>query len=290
MGVGQNIPDKTDQSITKSWIMKNIFYLIALVLFVSCKEQQKSKNGNFVESGVIQLTAPSYSVDSVFFRKSSTIALNFRYPDAIIRYTTNGSDVSSSSPSYDKPIIIGNTSEINAKAFHPDFIESDQVTIKATKIGNNISDAIISVSPPPSKEYFGAGASTLVDLKKGTSKIRNVDTWLGFNATEVIIKAQFQEKMNLSKVTLSTFTSQGGWIFSPYMISIFSGTEQIGEYSNKDADKKEKTAMKMIEIPIEPNNEYKSIKIVVHALEQMPDWHPNKGSLPWFFIDEMIVE
>lgn len=269
--------------------MKYVVGIFFFVFFVSCQEQQKTQSGNFVESGAIQLTAPNYSVDSVFFGNSASVALHFRYPNATIKYTTDGTEVTDSSKLYKKPIVVKNTSKIKARVFHPDFAPSEETVVKVTKIKNNISDAIISVYPPPAKEYFGTGAITLVDLKKGTSKIRNVDTWLGFNATEVIMKAQFHVKLNLSKITLSTFTSQGGWIFSPYKVSVFSGTEQIGEYSNKDADKKEETAMKLIEIPIEPK-EYKSIKIVVHNLEKMPDWHPNKGSLPWFFIDEMIVE
>lgn len=270
-------------------MMKYVIGILVFAVFVSCQKQQKSQGGNFVESGTIQLTAPNYSVDSVFFSNSATVTLHFRYPNATIKYTTDGTEVTNSSTVYEKPIVVKNASKIKAKAFHPDFAESEEVIVKATKVKHNISDAIISVFPAPAKEYFGTGASTLVDLRKGTLKTRNVDTWLGFNATEVVIKTHLPKTLNLSKITLSTFTSQGGWIFSPYKVSVFSGTEQIGEYSNENADKKEEIAMKMIEIPIEPK-EYKTIKIVVHNLEKMPDWHPNKGSLPWFFIDEMIVE
>lgn len=269
--------------------MRYFIGFFAFVLIISCQNKQKLHNDVFVKSGTIQLTPPTYTVDSVFFNKSATLALNFRYPDAIIKYTTDGSEVTNTSSIYEKPITISKTLEIRAKVFHNNFVESNEITIKATKIKHDISDAIISVYPPPAKEYYGTGASTLVDLRKGTSKIRNVDTWLGFNASEAVIKTEFAKSLKISNITLSSFTSQGGWIFSPYMVSVFSGTEQVGQYSNKDADKKEETGMKMIEIPIEPK-EYKSLKIVVHNLEKMPDWHPNKGNLPWFFIDEMIVE
>jgi len=269
--------------------MKYFIGFLAFVFIISCQEQQKPDNNVFVKSGTIQLTPPSFSVDSVFFNNSATIALKFRYPDAIIKYTTDGSEVSNTSTTYKKPIVVSNTSEIKARVFHANFIESSEISVKATKIKNNISDAIVSVYPAPAKEYFGTGASTLVDLRKGTSKIRNVDTWLGFNTSEVVIKAQLTKPLKVSKITLSSFSSQGGWIFSPYMVSVFSGTEQVGQYSNKDADKKEEAGMKMIEISIELK-EYKSLKIVVHNLEKMPDWHPNKGNLPWFFIDEMIIE
>lgn len=269
--------------------MKYSLGLLTIILLISCQEKQKVQSADFTSSEIIQMAAPKYVVDSAFFRNSAAIDFKFRYPNAIVRYTTDGTEVTSAAKAFEKPIVVNKTSAIKAKVFHPDFTESEEVIIKVTQIKNDISNATLTITPEYAKEYSGVGNKTLVDLKKGTFKTRSVDTWLGFNASEVVIKAKLQSEIVLSKIKLSTLTTQSGWIFSPHTVSVFSGTEQVGQHTNTAADKKEETAMKVIEIPVKPQK-YKTLKIVVHSLEKMPNWHASKGLRPWFFIDELILE
>ena len=32
------------------------------------------------------------------------------------------------------------------------------------------------------------------------------------------------------------------------------------------------------------------VKVVIQHLEAIPQWHPGKGTPPWLFIDEILIE
>lgn len=73
------------------------------------------------------LSAPTAAPAAGAYTGNATVTLSAA-AGATIRYTTNGSDPTASSPLYSAPLVIGATTTLKAKAFHPDHATSPAST------------------------------------------------------------------------------------------------------------------------------------------------------------------
>lgn len=72
--------------------------------------------------------APSFSVSSGFYGSAQKVAITTALEGGIVRFTTDGSEPSSRSQQYVRPLIIDSTSVIRAKGFHPGYLDSETKT------------------------------------------------------------------------------------------------------------------------------------------------------------------
>jgi alpha-tubulin suppressor-like RCC1 family protein len=77
------------------------------------------------------LAAPVFSPGTGTYTSEAVVSLS-ALAGATIRYTTNGSAPTTSSPVYGIPLVLTATTPINAKAFHPDYIASATSTATYT--------------------------------------------------------------------------------------------------------------------------------------------------------------
>ncbi|MGB5499782.1 MAG: chitobiase/beta-hexosaminidase C-terminal domain-containing protein, partial [Maribacter sp.] len=211
------------------------------------------------------------------------------FPNSEIRYTTNGTAVEPNSQIYNDPIKLNHTATIKAKVFHHDFKSSEQSTLQITQIANNISDATIKLEPQANENYKGLGAAGLIDGQKGSLQFRSGREWIGFQTSPVTITIDLKNSIDLSLLKVSCLQNQGAWIFAPKKITVFSDSEQVGEVTIENASNNQENQLKIIPVPIE-NGTYSKLKIMVYSLSEIPQWHQGKGTLPWLFLDEILVE
>ncbi|NKI25720.1 hypothetical protein HCG49_04005 [Arenibacter sp. 6A1] len=263
-----------------------VAYLFVCLLF-AC--QDSPKTNNFASTETFQLASPILEVDSALFKNSATVALLFNVPNTVLRYTTDGKEVSMDSEVYKKPITVKKSALIKAKAFHIDYWPSDESVIQIAKIKNNISHAAIKVSPSPHPNYSGMGPESLIDMQKGSIQFRKGDKWLGFQSDIITIDLKLDKEIPASKVYISTLIDQMSWIFSPDYISIYANNKQIGSKYLKDSETQIGQKLQYIEVPVTESN-YNQLRILVHSLEKIPSWHQATGMQPWIFIDEILIE
>lgn len=84
--------------------------------------------GNRVMVDVYSNLAPSISPNGGTFPPGQAISLSFETSDATIRYTTNGSNVTSSSPIYSAPFMLNANTIVKARAFKTGMIDSGQTS------------------------------------------------------------------------------------------------------------------------------------------------------------------
>ncbi len=247
------------------------------------------KNTNFLKTDEVQLAPPRIAIDSLLFIQSATVQLSAGSEEATIKYTLDGSDVNSDAPDYTSPLAISSSTQIKVRAFHPEYSSSDTEERTLIKMSKDISGSEIMIQPDAHSNYAALGPQTLVDGRKGEFNFRSGNRWLGFQSDEVIMDLEFSEPTAVKKVFVGLLRDQGAWIFFPKTIEVKALEKSIGYFNVEQAGVEESKKMRFMEIPVE-QGEYDQITITIKALEGIPDWHPGKGTMPWTFVDEILIE
>lgn len=90
--------------------------------------------GNRTSMVVVPVSDPVFSPGGGTFMGSVSVTLKSSTAGATIRYTTNGSNVTSSSPIYSSALVLSNSTTIKAKAFKSGIADSAQVTAVFTEV------------------------------------------------------------------------------------------------------------------------------------------------------------
>ena len=133
----------------------------------------------------------------------------------------------------------------------------------------------------------------MIDRKKGTTNFRT-SHWMGFTGGDLTTLIEFEKKTNIQKVTASLLSDHGSWIFMPDSIEVYcsedgkdftlKNTKRLN--STKEGDT---TGLHFEEVTF-PKDKAKFVKVVLKNISSIPDWHDGKGTPPWLFIDEILIE
>ena len=241
-----------------------------------------------------QLAPPYLRYASVFFEKSTTVAMEFAQPGTQIHYTTNGQEPSERDPVYTHPIQLKKSlTTLKAKVFGAGFMPSATATATFYKKGL----AIDSISTPlPHERYPGTGAFSLIDGQGGNSSYLS-KTWMGFQSDDVMITLKLKKPKKVKQVLLHVLENQDAWIFQAQKISVFylvndpKGWMMIGTKTfSPEAQRATKASCQALLV----DTKYLKIKttdllVIIYPLAKLPDWHPGKGSPAWLFLDEVKV-
>lgn len=266
-----------------------IYWLAFLFLTLfACKEQTVSDT--FSATNILQLAPPQVQTDSLLFNEQARVNALFNMDGVQIRYTADGTEVTDNSTIYQNTLPVTEPSEFIFRAFHPDYLPSKPVSLRLLKIKQDVSTATVILEPQPNKNYSGNGPKGLVDLQKGTTQFRAGAHWLGFQGEQIKIGLRFKKETMISKLVISSLNDHGSWIFLPENIRVLGNdNQQIGMISVPVPTEVEPKAITLLNVPVAPGS-YKSIEVYIDLLEAIPQWHQGAGTLPFFFIDEILVE
>ena len=269
-------------------------FIISIVLFYSCSKKTtvpvQEITGDiqvqYLQEGQIQLAAPVIKVDSFLFKESAKIEMSFDVDDAQIFYAIGDDEVKE----YNKPIIIDKSCTLQAEVRKKAFIDSRTTFLQFKKVSINLSDSDISVSPTASDSYPGSGATSLIDLEKGTLNFRNGNQWLGFQSKIVDIDLRFPNAHAFDQVCLSMLSDEKSWIFRPDKIYLVLDGDTLSRLIVPKTQKNELANSSFWCVPVDQEKKCSKLKVVVESLNAIPDWHDGKGTPPWLFVDEIIVK
>lgn len=225
-----------------------------------------------------------------FFKKKALVIFDFRLAETALRFTTDGSEPTTTSSLYKKSIPIKNSSILKVKAFKNGFLPSETVTTKLIQLGERVEKAMIR--PEASKAYPGNGAATLIDQQAGSLNFRD-GNWLGYNQGPIIITLDLGEIKTVNEVIVSALTSAGSWIMPPTSIVIrgsFDGAHfMIDKEMNIPLLQQNDPSGKAYYNLALSGVKYRYIELLINPLSNLPDWHPGKGNAAWVFLDEIII-
>lgn len=144
----------------------------------------------------------------------------------------------------------------------------------------------------PSKSYNAGGALTLVDGIVGALPWRG-NEWVGFREKEIELIVDIGATRKIESIDLNFLSDQGSWIHLPQSVSFEIST-------NKQKWKQLKhSTLNVSEMKMSPGSHLpfgktigkkgRYLKIKVKPWEQIPEGLPGAGSLPWTFMDELIL-
>ncbi|WP_420401895.1 chitobiase/beta-hexosaminidase C-terminal domain-containing protein [Flagellimonas sp.] len=273
------------QSLTKS----NSLNLLLMALLYTGIASCQSEKTTFLSTDEVQLAPPSIKVDSALFIHSALVQVQLAENGSVLRYSLDGSPVNESASVYAQPIELLNSAEVRVRAYHPQFTASEERTMRVRKLKHDISQASVELETQPNASYPGNGTASLTDGQKGSVNFRQGGYWLGFQENEIGVKMKLDADFNPGKIILSMLQDQGSWIFLPQAVQVHSNGKIVGSKEITNSTISGEKQLQYIEIPVSQENN-QEFTISIHPLQKIPDWHPGKGTLPWTFIDEIIIE
>jgi len=223
--------------------------------------------------------------------KGAIILTLSTFDDAPIYYTTDGTEPTSDSKPYTKPIEITSTTEIKAVAIR----ETGKSRVYANAFNfNKATLKNVQLTHQPNKSYPGKGAITLVNGKRGSDSFGDGE-WLGYSATDFEAVIDLNEKTDLSKITMGTYVEAPSWIFgvTEYIVSLSDDGNSYKKvyHDNYPVITEEQAEAKIIDHVAEfDTDQARFIKINAKRTNPIPAWHAGKGNPGYIFIDEIIVD
>lgn len=266
--------------------MRTIYSLLAIAMLCQACISQNSINAS---TDNFPLSPPQLKVSSVFFDSITTVRISFDFPNAVIKYSLNSGAVNQNSKIYTAPFELTESAVIKAKVYHPDYLESDVVQVEVVKTSTEKTIQEITLTPDASENYPGLGATGLGDLVKGAEQFGGDKQWMGFQTDAISAAIKLNSNMEVSTLVLSVLTNQSNWIFAPAKIEVFNKGDKVGVMSNANSAIETSSGATFLRVAITKDT-YSEFTVVVYPLDEIPEWHQGKGTTPWFFIDEIIIQ
>jgi hypothetical protein len=268
-----------------------IFFSILLLLGYSNISSQKVQK--FAQLSDFQLAKPQIIYDQILFESENEIFLLLDNPGVEIRYSLDGTNPTSNSNLYRGPIKITQSTHLKALATHSEYQKSETAEMKFIQHNKKITAKSIQMDREPHQNYPGSGPESLMDLQKGTTNFRT-SHWMGFDGGDLVVTIELAEKMKVNKVITSLIFDPGSWIFLPAEILVYLSKngkkyKLAGMKALDQATPESTSGLEFISTAFKTKKS-KFIQMQIKSMSSIPDWHQGKGTPPWLFIDEIIIE
>jgi Chitobiase/beta-hexosaminidase C-terminal domain len=239
------------------------------------------------QTSLFELAPPVLKCPSGFFTDRTKVVILFNEPGTITRYTLDGSEPTSSSAAYTKPIELAESATIKARNFNSRFLPSQTASVTVTKMGKPLKRVGFT---SPSPNYKGNGPATLHDGKGGVAN-HSHPNWLGYSTDSVVFDVEAAKPFAATAVVLDIMNNDGAWIFPPDSVQVFAVNKgQSTMVATWKADgQKLGQGVQTIRIPLPGNINLFEWRILVFPVRSIEGDHPGKGQRGWFFTDEILV-
>jgi hexosaminidase len=222
---------------------------------------------------------------------SIVLELTSEQPSPEIRYSTDGTDPSTDSPLYDKPLKMTEKATVKAAIFREGKM-TGRISAKSINI-NKATGMKVQYNIPFSDRYRGHGDRTLVNGINGSGDF-NDGHWQGFEGTDMDVVVDLGQLTRITSVSSSFMAAVGSWIFLPRGVEYSSSADgsnftPLGTATTltDPADQGNTTETYFSSFPAV---EARYIRVFAHGQITCPPWHAGAGNRAWLFCDEIAVE
>ncbi|GAB3941616.1 chitobiase/beta-hexosaminidase C-terminal domain-containing protein [Spirosoma harenae] len=242
----------------------------------------------------IRLNPPQLK-NSPIFAQSTAIQLKHPIKGVEIRYTLDGTDPDSiHSPIMDGKVITTTSKTIKAKAYKSGWLSSPIATFDYYKsvYKPDSSDLLM----PLTSVHRAEGVKSFFDHKLGALNANSpawANNWLGVRKNDMVVMSEFKKPIHVTSVDLRTMIEPETGIFPPSTIEVWGGNSRdqlklLGTVHPTMPAEKSDPILKAIGCRFKPQA-ISYLKIVAKPVEQLPEWHGNKGKPALLLVDEIFI-
>ncbi|MGZ3777450.1 MAG: GH92 family glycosyl hydrolase, partial [Mucilaginibacter sp.] len=252
-------------------------------LFVQDLEKPVSKiTDSLIVSTPYFLNAPPT------FKKPFDLGIKSFDQDANIYYTVDGSNPTTASSIYAKPISISSNTTVKAIAVKngkTSFVDSGTFV----KIRDDIKLTLLTKYL---SNYPAEGDESLIDGLRGKVSWR-LGRWQGYQGNDLIAVIDMGQSKAVKSVSLGTLQDTRAWIVFPKTVEFWTSDDgtnyKLASTINTKVDVKDLNVQTQ-DFSALLNTKTRYIKVVAKQYGPLPDWHESKGQPSYIFADEIIIE
>ncbi len=180
----------------------------------------------------------------------------------------------------------------NTRATASSYIRGLNMVLKQNFYINKATSKNITLTHPPSKQYGGEGAFTLVNGVQNEKGLARSREFLGFSGTDCIATIDLGSSQSIQKITIHSFEQKASWIHPPAGASV-EISENGSDYRALQAtpetllDANKRTDQMIFRFP-STNARY--VRVSIRNLGTIPPNQAGAGNKAWLFVDEIEVE
>lgn len=230
-------------------------------------------------------------IQSVLVDNKHVVSLLSENSNAVIYYTLNGTEPSTTSFKYEKPFNISGTTTIKASMAVNDKIMTRKPAEQSFTSNKGIGQ-IINFSSTFSQYYPANGSSTLLDGIRGSKDISK--QWLAFNGVDMIATIDLQKSTLIRSIALGAIQNWQQWIFLPQWVKFEISEDginykEITIVQNEVSLTEKNTHLKDFKAELTPQKA-QYIRVTAKNLGKCPIGHPGENQASWLFVDEIMIE
>tara|TARA_R100000935_G_C2840369_1_gene170621 strand:- start:4855 stop:7182 length:2328 start_codon:yes stop_codon:yes gene_type:complete len=214
-----------------------------------------------------------------------SIALKSEFPQADIRFSLDGSDITSASEKYSAPVDIDRTTNIKAQVFK-DGKPVGAIFEKTIKYHKAVGKPVTYINKYHDS-YKGAEDLGMVNVVRGSKNFHD-GQWQGWLDNDMELVIDLESPTELEKISVGALENQGSGIYFPIQVEVFLSddgkTFRIAGSVKREYAANNGSELKDFVIEIGKQNA-RYIKVKATNLGTAPT-----GGGSWMFIDEVVVE
>lgn len=214
-----------------------------------------------------------------------SIALKSEFPQADIRFSLDGSDITSASKKYSAPVDIDRTTNIKAQVFK-DGEPVGAIFEKTIKYHKAVGKPVTYINKYHDS-YKGAEDLGMVNVVRGSKNFHD-GQWQGWLDNDMELVIDLESPTELEKISVGALENQGSGIYFPIQVEVFLSddgkTFRIAGSVKREYAANNGSELKDFVIEIGKQTA-RYIKVKATNLGTAPT-----GGGSWMFIDEVVVE
>lgn len=240
----------------------------------------------------LQLRPPKILFARNIFEDSVHVALDFPFKTVSLFYTLDQASPTTQSQRYKgEPLVFEHSTTLRAMAAKDGWENSPIVQASFVKRKWKAKNATLVA--PPSPQYPGEGAQSLIDGKIGDTHTDK--NFLGYQGEHLTAVLDFGENIDFQRLSVHYAENNGSWIFAPNGLQVWISDDGKNwqpciraRYPAPAAMQENKTGVVSEAAPKPVKTRF--LKIKIENLLKNPKWHASAGQKCWVFVDEILVE
>jgi hypothetical protein len=224
--------------------------------------------------------------------KPIPITLTCGTEGATIRYTTDNTEPTETSPLYRGTVVIAKSTTLRFKGYKSGCASSyenqAQVEIHRPRMH---AQSITYLTRYTTDYPVARGDSALIDFEEGSMSYID-KKWVGYRANDMEVILDMGKPVTIHQISMRFVSSPKLWIFLPKAIEV--GTSMTKDrfepvVNAQYGDPKEIYNVQKYSFALK-DVEARYVKVRAKNIGKLPDWHGSAGNDAYMFVDEISVE